>query len=160
MENLRYRALIAPTSLLKNGFWGIPGSCRYCEARISEFSSINFSKAAPNFDLILAIDKVIATIISKLALQVQEANNSGFGMGGIMAVAVFSIMKINVFLILMLIFFNIPYLIFYFRRKDKTTSPFLLYLIPLIIFIVLSFISTYVGSILLQAYTSSSSFPF
>ena len=112
------------------------------------------------FDLILAIDKVIATIISKLALQVQEANNSGFGMGGIMAVAVFSIMKINVFLILMLIFFNIPYLIFYFRRKDKTTSPFLLYLIPLIIFIVLSFISTYVGSILLQAYTSSSSFPF
>ena len=123
-----------------------------------------FSKVSENFKkylstgiifssvlgLIFAINSMIGNILSKLSAQLSQLSaGSPMGAGGLVGMFNSEIFNANIAFILAFIFFNIPYVIFYFKRKDKNTKLFLLYLIPILIFILLSFILKYVANMIL-----------
>lgn len=123
-----------------------------------------FSKVSDNFKkylttgvifssvlgLIFAINNMIETILSKISVQLSQLSaESPMEAYGILSMFNSEIFNANIAFILAFIFFNIPYVIFYFKREDKNPKLFLLYLIPIIIFILLSFILKYVVNIIL-----------
>ncbi|MFT4343718.1 MAG: hypothetical protein ACMXYE_03135 [Candidatus Woesearchaeota archaeon] len=123
-----------------------------------------FSKVSENFKkylttsiifssfigLIFAINSMIGTILSQLSAQLSQLS-AGSPMGATGLVSMFNseIFNANIAFILAFIFFNIPYVIFYLKREDKNPKLFLLYLIPIILFILLSFILKYVANMIL-----------
>jgi hypothetical protein len=124
-----------------------------------------FSKVSENFKkylttgvifssilgLIFAINSMIGTILSKLSAQLSQLSaGSPMGASGLVSMFNSEIFNANIAFILAFIFFNIPYAIFYLKREDKNPKLFLLYLIPIIIFILLSFILKYVANIILS----------
>ena len=123
-----------------------------------------FSKVSENFKkylttgiifssilgLIFAINSMIGTILSKLSAQLSQFSaGSPMGAGGLVSMFNSEIFNANIAFILAFIFFNIPYIIFYLKREDENPKLFLLYLIPIIIFILLSFILKYVANMIL-----------
>ncbi len=100
--------------------------------------------------LIFATNSMIGTIISKLSAQLSQLSaGNPLGTTGIVSLFSSEIFNANIAFVLAFISFNIPYVIFYFKREDKTLKLLLLYLIPVLVFILLSFILKYVANLIL-----------
>ncbi len=95
--------------------------------------------------LIFAVDTMIGTILSKMSAQYSLVfPDSSMGTNGLFNSKIFNA---NIAFILAVLFFNLPYVIFYLKREDRNPKLFLLYLIPVILFMLLSFVLKYVANI-------------
>lgn len=90
---------------------------------------------------VFAINNVIVTTLLTLYEQMSQLSaNNIQGQFKILTIFNPNFINTNIAFILAILFFNIPYAIFYFKRENKKIKLFLLYLIPITIFILLSYI--------------------
>jgi len=99
-------------------------------------SSIIFSSLLA---LIFAIINLIGLIILKLLENITSLAAST-NLGSILSVFNSETLDSNIAFCIAFVAFNIPYIIFYSRRKDKKPKLALLYIIPILIYILISFI--------------------
>ncbi len=94
--------------------------------------------------LIFAINNMIGLLISKLSAHLSQLSaENPAGVSEFASIFNSEIFNANIAFTLALIFFNVPYTIFYFKREDKNSKLFLIYLIPIVLFILLSFVLKY-----------------
>jgi hypothetical protein len=123
-----------------------------------------FSKVSDNFKkylttgiifsselgLIFAVNSMIAKVYSKYSAQLSKLSaESPVSASGLVSMFNSEIFNATIAFILALVFFNIPYAIFYFKKEDKNPKLFLLYSIPITIFVLLSLILKYAANTIL-----------
>jgi len=121
----------------------------YMFSKVSEtfkrylMSSIIFSSL---LGLIFAITNVMGLIILRLTENYAHLNGDTGVFGTILNLFNSEILDPNIAFCIALVAFNIPYIIFYSKRKDKDPKLALLYIIPILIYILLSVILRYIAN--------------
>jgi len=90
--------------------------------------------------IVFAINAFIKSIMLNLSAQMSALQNISSAQTNSLSLPMFNLelFDINIGFILGLIFFNIPYIIFILKRKSKTNNFFLWYLIPILIFVLMT----------------------
>lgn len=101
--------------------------------------------------VIFAINHMIINILDALGRMLATAmEGSGQDVGGgLIGLFNFDLTNAYIGFALSIIFFNVPFFYYYLKREDKTLKLFFLYLIPIALFLILTFILGFVGNSIL-----------
>jgi len=107
--------------------------------------------------VVFALNNLIYTIYLTFIPKIPEITKGFEGLNPFNFISHFSSKIVNPYIsfALAFVFLNIPYIIYFFKIQHKKPLRFLLYLIPIVIFIVLSFIFGYFANMMLNSFLSS-----